>query len=221
MKKFLVVLMSATIVLSSTIVSLAGEWKQTGKGWKYDNGNGNYTISNWQKIDNKWYHFNQDGDMSHDTWIDGKYYVGADGAMYADTTTPDGKKVDSTGLIINDNAAKSEYSDFIGVFNDGSYDESGNFEWFEEVTITKIENGKIYGKYSPISIAYTLNGDFSNGIPLTNKKFTISVEAIDHTNNDSKSYYNATFELGIENGKPVLLPDENNSGSLVIYNKVK
>ncbi|MBE5988079.1 MAG: hypothetical protein E7250_10150 [Paenibacillaceae bacterium] len=93
MKKFLVVLMSATIVLSSTIVSLAGEWKQTGKGWKYDNGNGNYTISNWQQIDNKWYHFNQDGDMSHNTWIDGKYYVGADGAMYADATTPDGKKL--------------------------------------------------------------------------------------------------------------------------------
>ena len=159
--------------------------------------------------------------MAHDTWIDGKYYVGADGAMYVDTITPNGKKVNSTGLITNDNAAKSEYSDFIGVFNDGSYDESGNFEWFEEVTITKIENGKIYGKYSPTSIDYTLNGDFSNGIPLTNKKFTISVEEIDHTNNNSKSYYNATFKLGIENGKPVLLPDENNSGSLVIYNKVK
>lgn len=32
MKFFLIVLMSATIDLSSTIISLAGEWKQTGNG---------------------------------------------------------------------------------------------------------------------------------------------------------------------------------------------
>lgn len=38
MKKFLFVLMTATIALSSTIVSLAGEWRQTGQGWSYDNG---------------------------------------------------------------------------------------------------------------------------------------------------------------------------------------
>lgn len=37
MKKFLVVLMTATIALSGTIVSLAGEWRQTGQGWSYDN----------------------------------------------------------------------------------------------------------------------------------------------------------------------------------------
>jgi hypothetical protein len=48
MKKFLVVLMTATLALSSTMVSLAGEWKQTGQGWWYDNGNGNHTINNWQ-----------------------------------------------------------------------------------------------------------------------------------------------------------------------------
>jgi hypothetical protein len=241
MKKFLVVLMTATFALSSTIISLAGEWKQTGHGWWYDNGNGSYTINNWQKVDNKWFHFNQDGymstgwvsisgkwyycnangEMAHDTWVDGKYYVGSDGAMYVNTTTPDGKKVDQTGLIMNNNSTTSEYSEFIGTFSDGSYDETGKFEWFEELTITKIENGKIYGIYNPLSNFYTLNGDFSNGVAITNNIFTITVDLIDHTNNDTKSTYTATFELGKRDGKPVLLPDDNNSGSLVIYNKVR
>lgn len=240
MKKFLVVLMTATLALSSTMVSLAGEWKQTGQGWWYDNGNGNHTINNWQQLDNKWYYFNQDGymrtgwissndkwyycnpsgEMAHDVWIDGKYYVGSDGTMYVNTTTPDGKKVDQNGMIVNNNVTVYGDNQFIGVFSDGSYDEAGNFEWFEEITITKIENGKIYGNYNPLSNFYTLNGDFSNGVPLTNNKFTISVEGIDHGDN-SKFTYTATFELGRENGKPVLLPDSDNSGSLVIYNKVR
>jgi hypothetical protein len=240
MKKFLVVLMTATLALSSTMVSLAGEWKQTGQGWWYDNGNGNHTINNWQQLDNKWYYFNQDGymrtgwissndkwyycnpsgEMAHDVWIDGKYYVGSDGTMYVNTTTPDGKKVDQNGLIVTNNVTVYGDNQFIGVFSDGSYDESGKFEWYEELTITKIENGKIYGNYNPLSNFYTLNGDFSNGVPLTNKKFTISVEGIDHSDN-SKFTYTATFELGRENGKPVLFPDSDNSGSLVIYNKVR
>ncbi|WP_313186324.1 hypothetical protein [Lacrimispora sp.] len=118
MKKFLIGLMTATIALSSTIVSFAGEWKQTGYGWWYDNGNGSYTANNWQNINNTWYYFNQDGymrtgwipvngkwyycnangEMAHDTWIDGKYYVGTDGVMYVNTTTPDGYKVDGNGI---------------------------------------------------------------------------------------------------------------------------
>lgn len=54
----------------------------------------------------------------------------------------------------------------------------------------------------------------------------ITVEAIDHgnnnnnNNNNSKSTYSSTFELGRDNGKPVLLLDSDNSGGLVIYNKV-
>lgn len=240
MKKFMVVLMTATIALSSTIVSLAGEWRQTRQGWWHDNGNGSYTINNWQKLDNKWYYFNQDGymrtgwisindkwyycnsngEMAHDVWIDGKYYMGSEGSMYVNTTTPDGKKVDQNGLIVNPFNSEFDYSQFIGVFNDGSTDESGKFEWFEELTITKIENGKIYGNYNPLSNFYTLNGDFSNGVPITNKIFTISVEGIDLSDN-SKFTYSATFELGKRNNKPVLLPDMDNSGSLVIYNKVK
>lgn len=111
-KKFLVVLMTATIALSSTILSLTGEWRQTGQGWWYDNGNCNYRINSWQKSDNKWYYFNQDGymrtgwfsindkwyycnsngEMAHDIWNDGKHYVGSEGSMYVNTITPDEKK---------------------------------------------------------------------------------------------------------------------------------
>lgn len=127
-----------------------------------------------------------------------------------------------TGMIVNKNSTGIDYSKFIGVFKDRSIDEAGNFEWSEEITITKIENGKIYGNYNPLSDFYTLNGDFSDGVPITNNVFTITIEAIDHgNNNNSKSTYNSTFELGKDNGKPVILPDSDNSGGLVIYNKVR
>lgn len=126
MKKLLIGLMTATLTLSSTIVSFAGEWKQSGYGWWYDNGNGSYTANNWQSINNTWYYFNQDGymrtgwipvngkwyychadgEMAHDTWVDGKYYVGVDGAMYINTTTPDGYKVDESGVIIDNLSIK-------------------------------------------------------------------------------------------------------------------
>lgn len=120
-KKLLVTAGISMILATGTaITSYAGEWNQTGYGWWYDNGNGSYTVNDWQYIDNTWYYFNQDGymrtgwipvngkwyychangAMAHDTWIDGKYYVGSDGALYTNTTTPDGFLVDGNGNCI-------------------------------------------------------------------------------------------------------------------------
>ena len=71
--------------------SPAGEWKQDESGWWYRNGDGAYTVSNWQQIDGAWYFFNERGYMATG-WVDwnGKRYycdaadgytVGADGAL--------------------------------------------------------------------------------------------------------------------------------------------
>lgn len=111
---------SVVLAMGMAMTSYAGQWSQTMYGWWYDNGNGSYTMNDWQYIDNTWYYFNQDGymctgwipvngkwyycygngAMAQDSWIDGVYYVGSDGAMYVNATTPDGFLVDGNGRCI-------------------------------------------------------------------------------------------------------------------------
>jgi len=62
----------------------------------------------WQLIDNIWYYFEPtagytQGSMKVTGWveIEGKfYYLGEDGKMLVNTTTPDGKKVGADGAMI-------------------------------------------------------------------------------------------------------------------------
>lgn len=65
------------LMVSSSIMSFAGEWKQNDMGWWYENDDGSYTKGNWQLIDNKWYHFNSDGYMQSGCGLtlDGNLYV--------------------------------------------------------------------------------------------------------------------------------------------------
>lgn len=81
MRKFLkVVLATAVILVTTSMISFAGEWKQDGAGWWYQNDDGSYPISSWKEIDGK------------------QYYFDASGYMLYDTTTPDGYKVGSDGI---------------------------------------------------------------------------------------------------------------------------
>ena len=83
--------------------SPAGEWKQDESGWWYRNGDGTYTVSNWQQIDGAWYFFNERGYMATG-WVDwnGKrnYCDAADGKMLVNTTTPDGYTVGADGALV-------------------------------------------------------------------------------------------------------------------------
>jgi hypothetical protein len=65
--------------------------------------------------------------------VQAKKYPDADGSMYINTTTPDEKKVDESGMIVNKNSAGIDYSEFIGVYNVGSTDEADNYDWSEEL----------------------------------------------------------------------------------------
>lgn len=79
-------------------------WNQDGIGWWYRNTDGGYTTDNWQEIDGKWYFFNSRGYMQTG-WILWKYqYYYCDdtsGEMLVNTVTPDGKRVDSQGVLIS------------------------------------------------------------------------------------------------------------------------
>ena len=52
------------------------------------------------QTDGKWYYVRENGVIVRDEWVkleDDWYYFGADGAMLANTTTPDGYRVDLQG----------------------------------------------------------------------------------------------------------------------------
>jgi hypothetical protein len=57
-------------------------WKSDAVGWWYSNGDGTYPVNEWKEIDGK------------------RYFFGEDGYMLHDTTTPDGRKVGSDGVLI-------------------------------------------------------------------------------------------------------------------------
>lgn len=96
-------------------------WRQINQVWYYFNPSG-YMVTGWQFINNSWYFFNPSGAMvtgwqlinNHWYYFDGGgtmttgwqyvggkwYYMDASGIMYANTRTPDGYYVDSSGARI-------------------------------------------------------------------------------------------------------------------------
>ena len=56
-----------------------GSWHKTAKGWWYGDTSGWYAKNQWQKIDGKWYYFNQNGYMETDAYRSG-YYLTESGA---------------------------------------------------------------------------------------------------------------------------------------------
>ncbi len=82
--------------------ALTGVWLHDARGWWYRNADKSYTVNNWQRIDNKWYFFDEAGYMKTGwiLWNGLWYYCGTDGAMLSDATTPDGYYVGSDGAWI-------------------------------------------------------------------------------------------------------------------------
>ena len=54
-------------------------WKKNAKGWWIEDSAGWYPVSQWQKIDGKWYYFNASGYMESSCYRDG-CWLGSDGA---------------------------------------------------------------------------------------------------------------------------------------------
>lgn len=76
------ILLTTTLITTLPIGVLADEhksyWLEVGSNkWMYKEGDSFAT--GWRQLGNKWYYFNSDGYMAHDTTIDG-YILGSDGA---------------------------------------------------------------------------------------------------------------------------------------------
>ncbi len=138
---------------------------------------GNAGISNtansgWISENGKWYYVKADGTMASNGWheIEGKsYYFGSDGAMYANTTTPDGSKVDGNGVkVVAANAAS--LSSYIGVYDLWNADGPGY-----QMIITSISDHQICGAYAQIFDNKDTHGRYSEfKTPLSDNHFTVN-----------------------------------------------
>lgn len=72
------------------------EWIKVNNVWYYTENSGYISLEEWAFINNKWYYFDKSGAMVYNKWI-WHYYLGHDGAMVVNTSTPDGYVVDKKG----------------------------------------------------------------------------------------------------------------------------
>ena len=80
-------------------VQNTGSWQSNSTGWWYQNADGSYPANEWKQINGSWYYFNESGYMVASMWI-GNYYLGENGSMLTNTTTPDGYMVDGSGAWV-------------------------------------------------------------------------------------------------------------------------
>ena len=73
-------------------------WISYQNKWYYLTSSG-AMAAGWVYVGSDWYYLNKDGDMAANAWIGNHtYYVGGNGAMLADATTPDGYYVNNFGV---------------------------------------------------------------------------------------------------------------------------
>ena len=95
-------------------------WMQLDGKYYYLDDNG--VIANgWRQFEGRYYYFLADGSMAANQWVDGAYYVGADGVMLVSTTTPDGNQVDASGKKIEKSRNEKAVEAYRQILRDGSW----------------------------------------------------------------------------------------------------
>ena len=150
--------LAATMVLSSSIVAFAGQWQQEGTAWKYQNDDNTYTANGWQWIDGKRYYFDANGYMAANKWI-GNYYVGSNGAMLTNTTTPDGYQVGGDGAWIQNQGQKQNDGVHTKTFTDYDANLDVNFNVLEDRTDV---NGNQYILIDEHTTTFSFTSSLSN-----------------------------------------------------------
>lgn len=90
---------------SQPVLDLKDTWiEKEGYFYALDE-NGDPVVDDWvtetdENGEEKKYYFDIDGRLVVNSWIDGEYYVGSDGAMLKDQATPDGAYVDEDGRVL-------------------------------------------------------------------------------------------------------------------------
>lgn len=150
-------------------------------GWILENGNWYYYEANemakdkWLYLSDKWYYVMEDGVMVSNGWkeINGKsYYFDSDGAMYVNTTTPDGYRVDENGAKVT-NGYLDEY---VGIFYE-DYSSIYSAEpgtYYGIIYIRNVSPNKIYGSLGFYYGEGCFEADFTNGATVSENR-TVSI----------------------------------------------
>jgi len=115
-------ILSVALMLSMSVCSFAGEWKQTDNYWYFENSDGSHPSGGMYVIDNspyifdnngilltskwvqvssgEWVYCKGDGNLAKDQWV-GNYYCGSDYTMATNTVTPDGYNVGADGKLVS------------------------------------------------------------------------------------------------------------------------
>lgn len=86
-KKTILTILAAAMLITAfgSDTAYAGDWKNSGNQWIYDNGDGTILKNGWYWLDGNYdgyaesYYFDSNGIMASDKWVDG-YQVNSDGA---------------------------------------------------------------------------------------------------------------------------------------------
>lgn len=115
---------AAALSVCMVFPAMAGQWKQLEGGefwqWRYEEEDGSYTVNNWQEIDGKWYHFDENGYLDvgwkflDNTW----YYMEKSGEMVTNRSL-DGGHMDASGAWVSDRIPPDNY--FVSTEEDDAY----------------------------------------------------------------------------------------------------
>lgn len=196
-KKFkMIAVMSALLVAAASMNAFASE---LGDGWHLD-------PLGWQKNDTGWWYANDDKGASwyHDGWfwIDGNgddtaecYYFDKDGYLFADTTTPDGYAVNSSGQWTVNGTVQTKYAgmDEWGYVKAIINDDRPGWVTFDGQTLYEIKNGG----YDENGVSRTAM-DLANGTSAENAaKYTVVYNTgVTGTIGYSNGFIREYFKLG-------------------------
>lgn len=141
MKKKLLLALTTVMVMTSSLTTYAGQWKQNGDIYRYQNDDGSYVTNSWyQDMDGKWYHFDANGMMQTSCWI-GNYYLSASGEMLTDSFTPDDYYVGLDGA--KKETQKKEYENVVELDYNGLLQSwSGKYKIYYNAEIISNNNSK-------------------------------------------------------------------------------
>ncbi len=216
-KKILIVTAALALSLGISGTSLAAGWQQNETGRWYENDDKTYPVNTWLQdpADGKWYHFDINGYMQTG-WIqdNGKYYYLdiVSGAMWANTTTPDGYKLDASGAWIQESGQKTAdqekkagwQEDNVGRWyqnSDGSYvknrwkEINGSRYYFDESGYATVGFAEINGEeyyFSSRGVLQTKNFTIDGEVYIVNSKGVI-LDVVDEWDYESGQY---TYKSG-------------------------
>jgi hypothetical protein len=158
MNKSKIFIMSIVLSAIFCVNAFAGEWKQIGNEWKYQEDNGSYPENTWKEINDHWYYFNEEGYMLRDTTTPDGYIVGESGEWVQSesqkveaSSTGKTYTFDKKGKWVDDGDIPE--GDYVYYPDEHADDVMGSSSWVSNFNYIRLYKGDIIntGVYVPVS----------------------------------------------------------------------